>query len=74
MRTCLDTCVLTRPPTQQETDQLEEFFKTEQQRFANKEFDPAEVAGDGPGDVAERAAWTALARILFNLDETITKS
>ena len=27
----------------------------------------------GEGDVVDRAAWTALARALFNLDEMITK-
>ena len=32
------------------------------------------VAGDGPGTVAERAAWTALARVLMNLDEFVTKN
>ena len=32
-------------------------------------------AGDasGPADLAERAAWTALARVLMNLDEFVTK-
>jgi hypothetical protein len=66
--------VLTRPPSEPETKQLVEFFQTEQARFAKKEFDATEVAGEGSGDAAERAAWTALARILFNLDEAITKS
>ena len=27
----------------------------------------------GKGDVNERAAWTALARVLYNLDEAIVK-
>ena len=31
------------------------------------------IAGDGTGDVAERAAWTTLARAILNLDEMITK-
>ena len=31
------------------------------------------VAGPGAGDVNERAAWTALARALLNLDEMIVK-
>ncbi len=31
------------------------------------------VAGPGEGDAMERAAWTALARVLLNLDEAITR-
>ena len=31
------------------------------------------LTGPGSGDVNERAAWTALARVLFNLDEAIMK-
>jgi hypothetical protein len=31
------------------------------------------VAGAGPGDAVECAAWTALARSLLNLDEAIVR-
>ena len=66
-------CV-TRPPTDQDLDLLTRFYKTQHQRFASKELDAAAVAGDGRGDVVDRATWTVLARALLNLDETITKN
>ncbi len=31
------------------------------------------IAGSGEGDLVERAAWTLVARVVFNLDEMITK-
>jgi hypothetical protein len=64
---------LTRPPSSEETDLLMKFLAAQQKRFENKELDAGAVAGAGEGDVSERAAWTALARVLFNLDEAITK-
>jgi hypothetical protein len=64
---------LTRPPTTEETVQLVKFYETQKSRFERKELDAAKIAGPGAGDVNERAAWTALTRILFNLDETIVK-
>ena len=52
---------------------LVRFFEAQKQRFVHKELDAAAVAGPGEGDVNERAAWTALARVVFNLDEMIVK-
>ena len=66
--------VLTRPPTDDETATLAKFFATQHARFATAETEAKKLAPDGPGDAAERAAWTALARALFNLDEAITRS
>ena len=66
--------ILTRPPTADETARLVKFFTTQKARFISKELDAKAIAGEGSGDVDERAAWTTLARSLFNLDETITKS
>ena len=66
-------CCLTRPPTPDEQAKLVQFFEQQKQRFEKKELDAAAVAGPGKDDVNERAAWTALARALFNLDEAITK-
>ena len=65
-------CV-TRPPAAEELALLTRFYATQRQRFASKELDAPAVAGSGPGDVVERAAWTTLARSLLNLDEVITK-
>jgi hypothetical protein len=64
---------LTRPPSSEETVQLVKFFQTQKSRCERKEIDAAKIAGAGAGDVNERAAWTALARTLFNLDEAIVK-
>ena len=62
---------LTRPPTAEERRLLTGFYRTQKERFSRKELDAAAVAG--PGANAERAAWTALARALLNLDEAIVK-
>ncbi len=64
---------LTRPPSADERATLVRYFESQKRRFADKQLDPAAVAGPGAGDTAERAAWTALARALFNLDEAVTK-
>jgi hypothetical protein len=65
-------CV-TRPPVDGELAALRSFLEVQKNRFEAKELDAKAVAGDGPGDVNERAAWTALARVVFNLDEAIIK-
>lgn len=64
---------LTRPPTTGETEQLTRFCADQKARFERKELDPVAVAGEGAGDAAARAAWTAVARALLNLDEAIVK-
>ncbi len=65
-------CV-TRPPSADERAQLVKFFENQRARFASGELKPAAFAGPGDGDATERAAWTALARALLNLDEIISK-
>jgi hypothetical protein len=70
---------LTRPPSAEEVDQLVKFFETQKRRCERKELDAAKIAGagddrrDADPTINERAAWTALARTLFNLDEAIVK-
>ena len=64
---------LTRPPQNDEVALLTKFFEKQKLRFANRELDAKEVAGEGSADVIERAAWTTLVRAILNLDETITK-
>jgi hypothetical protein len=64
--------ILCRKPRASELPWLREFVQTQRGRFSNGELDPKAFAGKDAD--AERAAWTALARALFNLDEAVTKS
>jgi hypothetical protein len=64
---------LSRPPSPLELADLTSFYNAQRSRFAASELDAAAMAGEGAGDVNQRAAWTALARVLFNFDETIVK-
>jgi hypothetical protein len=77
---------LSRDPNAQEQKVLREFLDRQKKRFNRKGFDPWIVlanddkakqklsaglpAGTTPADLA---AWTAVARVILNLDETITK-
>ena len=63
----------TRPPSDDERALLTQFLRAQRERFISKQLDPAPLAAQGDGDPAERAAWTALARALFNTDELVTK-
>ncbi len=66
--------VLSRPASASDTERLTKFFQTQRERFASGALDAKKVAGDGNGDAVDRAAWTTVARAMFNLDEAITKS
>jgi mono/diheme cytochrome c family protein len=79
------TC-LSREPQDEELKVLQEFLDKQKQRFTSQGADPWPlIASDDkekeslrsklPEDTspAELAAWTALARVVINLDETITK-
>ena len=63
----------TRPPEKVELALLVKFYTTQKARFEKKELDANAVAGQGEGDVNDRAAWTTLARSLLNLDEFVSK-
>ena len=52
---------------------LVQFYESQRGRLERKELDASAIAGPGESDVIERAAWTVLARSLFNLDEAVTK-
>ncbi len=65
--------VMTRPPTDDELTKLVEFVTTQRTRIASGELDAKTIAGEGPGDMNERAVWTTLARALFSLDEAVTR-
>jgi mono/diheme cytochrome c family protein len=64
---------LTRPPAPDEVAKLVAFHAAQLARLRSGELKAADLAGPGDGDPAERAAWTAVARALLNLDETMTR-
>ncbi|MBW3540932.1 MAG: DUF1553 domain-containing protein, partial [Planctomycetes bacterium] len=64
--------LLTRPPTHEELSMLLEFQRAQEQRLANGELDPEDIAAD-PRAGAAAASWMMLARALMNLDETVTR-
>ena len=62
-----------RSPRPEEMPALVDFLARQRQRCRAGELDSAMIAGDGPGEAHERAAWTLLARVLMNLDEFVSK-
>ncbi len=65
-----------RKPAAEELAVLSSLLKRQAERFAAGEVDPRELATDQSGTGAapvQLASWTVLARVLLNLDETITK-
>ena len=74
--------VLTRRPSQQESAELIGLLNKQRERFAAGELNPWNLATSDPDKpfvlpkgarMDDLAAWTAVARVLLNLDETITK-
>jgi hypothetical protein len=75
---------LSREPRSEELAVLEDYLKRQEERFQSGDADPwALIADEKPSDgklagapsasAPQLAAWTALARVVLNLDETITK-
>jgi hypothetical protein len=73
---------LARAPTAEESAALLDLLDRQDRRFSEPDAKPWELAADDPahppelpeGETPARlAAWTAAARVLLNLDETITK-
>ena len=73
---------LARGPTPEEASELLGLLQKEQDHFAQPGVRPWDLAASNPAQPpplpadaspAQLAAWTALARVLLNLDETITK-
>lgn len=71
-----------RNPTNQEAKILLELLEKQRTRFASSELNPWDLAADDPANPpalpdgvkpADLAAWTAVARVILNLDETISK-
>jgi hypothetical protein len=59
-----------RRPSAAELDQILTGFESEHAFFSQHPQDAAKLAGDGD---AEMAAWTMVANVLLNLDETLSK-
>jgi hypothetical protein len=66
--------VLARTPTADEITALKTFLEAQQQRLASKQLDATSVNGSKDAASVDQAAWTLLARALFNLDEFVTRS
>jgi len=67
---------LARPPAKAELDRLHSYLAQQRERFAADAEAAEHVAPkDRPAGVAdaEAAAWTAVARVLMNLDEFMTR-
>jgi hypothetical protein len=71
-----------RRPTAQERDAVLELLKSRRQRLAEGWLNPRDIVTGDPGRLPElpngttpqdAAAWTLAARVLLNLDETITR-
>jgi hypothetical protein len=62
---------MARPPSDAERTELQALLERQTQRFAQGKLKAADLTGSE--DNAQLAGWTALARVLLNLDETITK-
>ncbi|MEZ5356791.1 MAG: PSD1 and planctomycete cytochrome C domain-containing protein [Bryobacteraceae bacterium] len=62
-------CV-SREPAEAESAELLQLLRSQQRRFQSGELKAVEFAGVDSPDLA---AWTAVARVILNLDETITK-
>lgn len=71
-----------REPSPAESDELAKFFESQQERYGSGELDPWAMLASSPSfrnhlpgnaTPARAAAWTALSRVLLNLDETLTK-
>ena len=81
LRYAVRRCVA-RNPTKQESSQLLALLNKETGRFADGKLNPWDLAAESPDQPpvlpkgatpAQLAAWTAVSRVLLNLDETITK-
>ncbi len=72
MRQLFEQC-LSRPPEPDELTVLMEFFQTQRRHLRSGQLNATALAGEGRGDPVERAAWTALARVILNLDEMVTR-
>ena len=66
---------LTRPPSPNERARLVQFYEAQLARLTSGDLNAADLMdAKAAPHLNEEAAWTAVARVLLNLDETINKS
>jgi hypothetical protein len=63
---------LTRPPTKSEVKSIVHYFHAQKRRLDQGQLDATLITGDKQA-TNESAAWSMVARVVMNLDETITK-
>lgn len=69
-----------RKPNAQETSVFQEIYRLQLQRFKNNQQAALELLSAGESerdeslDASEHAAWTTVASVILNLDETVTKN
>ena len=66
--------LLSRKPDETERRLFASFIQRQRTRFEQNQEAAKVLAGDGSGTVVERAVWTAVARTLLSLDETLTRN
>jgi hypothetical protein len=64
---------LSRNPSSQELARLSAFLHSQRSAFRDDATTAKELAGESAPNPAETAAWVAVARVLLNLDEFITR-
>jgi hypothetical protein len=62
-----------REPSAVETERLLRFLAEQRQEYDADSTAAKQFAGSVPGDAATAAAWVAVARVVLNLDEFITR-
>lgn len=66
--------ILIRPAAAAELEKLQHFVSAQRARIASGGISAEKLAGPGAGDTAgERALWTAVARVLLSLHETVAR-
>lgn len=65
--------ILTRPPSRSESDQLIEFYYSQLSRIGAGDLDVTRILEGKNSTNISAAAWSMVARALYNLDEAVTK-
>ena len=65
---------LTRPPNALEQKVMLDFYEKTYARFRTGELDASKFTGSTKGEIEKQATWSALARVLLNTHEFITRN